>query len=80
MNAAGFGPGLSVSGPFPVWLSAGFQKSSGSFSRIILTLTMGCFWGTLKRSPYKMVAKELDQPGFRRIGVAVRDKKPLPLR
>ncbi len=33
----------------------------------------------LKRVPYKIVAKELDVKAYRRIGLAVRDKKTVPL-
>ncbi len=33
----------------------------------------------LKRVPYKIIAKELDVPAFRNIGLALRDKKPASL-
>lgn len=32
----------------------------------------------LKRVPYRIVAKELDVPAYRKIGLALRNKKPLP--
>ena len=34
----------------------------------------------LRRVPYRIVAKELDVPAYRKIGLALRNKKPLPWR
>lgn len=33
----------------------------------------------LKRTPYRIVAKELDIPAYRKIGLALRDKKTASL-
>jgi DNA-binding transcriptional LysR family regulator len=33
----------------------------------------------LQRIPYKIIAKELEVPSFRNIGIAMRDKKSLSL-
>ena len=34
----------------------------------------------LKRIPYHIIARELDVPAYRKIGLALKDKKPPPLR
>jgi len=33
----------------------------------------------LQRIPYQVVAKELEVPAFRKIGIAMRDQKTVPL-
>ena len=33
----------------------------------------------LKRIPYKIAVRELDIPAYRNIGLAIRDKKTMPL-